>query len=125
MSRVRGRIEQILDFAAVRGWRSGENPARWRGHLDKLLPSPKKLNPVQHLAALPWAEAPGLWRELAGRTDMPALALRLLLLTAVRRGELLGARWDEVDREERCGQSLPAARSRTATTAYLFRPRRW
>ena len=58
LSRVRGRIEQILDFAAVRGWRSGENPARWRGHLDKLLPSPKKLNPVQHLAALPWPDAP-------------------------------------------------------------------
>ena len=100
LSRVRGRIEQILDFAAVRGWRSGENPARWRGHLDKLLPSPKKLKPVQHLAALPWSEAPGLWQELASRTDMPALALRLLLLTAVRRGELLGAGWDEIDREE-------------------------
>ena len=112
LSRVRGRIEQILDFAAVRGWRSGENPARWRGHLDKLLPSPKKLNPVQHLAALPWPEAPGLWRELADRTDMPALALRFLMLTAVRRGELLGARWDEVDREEAVW-TIPANRTKS------------
>jgi integrase len=67
--------------------------------LDKLLPSPKKLNPVQHLAALPWSEAPSLWQELAGRTDMPALALLFLILTAVRRGELLDARWEEVDHD--------------------------
>ena len=112
LSRVRGRIEQILDFAAVRGWRSGENPARWRGHLDKLLPSPKKLNPVQHLASLPWSEAPRLWQELADRTDMPALALRFLMLTAVRRGELLGARWDEVDREQAVW-TIPADRTKS------------
>jgi integrase len=97
LSRVRGRIEQILDFATVRGWRSGENPARWRGHLDKLLPSPKKLKPVQHQAALPWAEAPGFWQQLAGRTDLPAFFLRFLLLTAVRRGEALEGCWDEID----------------------------
>lgn len=92
-----GRIEQILDFATVRGWRSGENPARWRGHLDKLLPSPKKLKPVQHHPAVPWAMAPALWRQLARRTDLPALFLQFLLLTAVRRGEALEARWDEID----------------------------
>jgi integrase len=97
LSRVRGRIEQVLDFASVRGWRSGENPARWRGHLDKLLPSPKKLKPVQHHPAVPWAMAPALWRQLARRTDLPALFLRFLLLTAVRRGEALEARWDEID----------------------------
>jgi integrase len=97
LSRVRGRIEQILDFAAVRGWRSGENPARWRGHLDKLLPSPKRLKAVQHHAALPWADAPRLWQELAGRTDTPAQVLKLLLLTATRRGEALEACWEEVD----------------------------
>jgi integrase len=97
LSRVHGRIEQILDFATVRGWRSGENPARWRGHLDKLLPSPKKLKPIQHHAALPWSEAPSLWRALTDRADIPAHFLRFLLLTAVRRGEALEARWDEID----------------------------
>jgi integrase len=97
LSRVRGRIEQVLDFATVRGWRSGENPARWRGHLDKLLPSPKKMRPVQHHAALPWISAPGFWQQLCGRTDLPALFLQFLLLTAVRRGEALEARWDEID----------------------------
>jgi integrase len=98
MGRVRGRIEQVLDYAKVRGWRNGPNPAIWRGHLDKLLPSPKRLKPVRHHAALPWSQAPDLWRELASRTDMPALVLRLLLLTATRRGELLRAKWDEIDR---------------------------
>jgi integrase len=97
LSRVRGRIEQVLDFATVRGWRSGQNPARWRGHLDKLLPSPKKLKPVRHHSALPWAMAPVLWRQLANHTDLPGLCLRFLLLSAVRRGEALEARWDEID----------------------------
>jgi integrase len=97
LSRVRGRIEQVLDFATVRGWRSGANPAAWRGHLDKLLPSPKKLKPVQHHAALPWSEVPASWQQLVGRTDLPALFLQFLLLTAVRRGEALEARWDEID----------------------------
>jgi integrase len=112
LSRVRGRIEQILDFAAVRGWRSGENPARWRGHLDKLLPSPKKVNPVQHLAALPWAEAPSLWQELAGRPDMAALVLKLLLLTAARRGEVLEANWEEIDRDQALWV-VPASRTKS------------
>jgi integrase len=97
LSRVRGRLEQILDFATVRGWRTGENPARWRGYLDKLLPSPKRLKPVQHHAVLPWADAPHLWLDLAGRTDMPAQVLKLLLLTATRCGEALEAHWGEVD----------------------------
>jgi integrase len=97
LSRVRGRIEQVLDFATVRDWRSGQNPARWRGHLDKLLPSPKRLTPVQHHAALPWSEAPAFWQQLTGRPDLSALFLQFLLLTAVRRGEALEARWDEID----------------------------
>jgi integrase len=113
MGRVRGRIEQVLDYAKVHGWCDGPNPAIWRGHLDKILPSPKRLKPVQHLAALPWADAPRLWRALADRTDMPALALRFLVLTAVRRGELLGARWDEVDREQAVWV-LPANRTKSA-----------
>jgi integrase len=112
LSRVRGRIEQILDFATVRGWRSGENPARWRGHLDKLLPSPKRLKPVQHHAALPWADAPRLWGDLAGRTDMPAQVLKFLLLTATRRGEALEARWEEVDRSSAIW-TIPANRTKS------------
>ncbi len=112
LARVRGRIEQVLDFATVRGWRSGPNPAVWRGHLDKLLPSPKKLKPVQHHPALPWSDAPRLWRDLADRTDMPALALKLLLLTAVRRGEVLGARWDEVDHDQSVW-TIPANRTKS------------
>jgi integrase len=97
LSRIRGKIEQIIDFATARGWRTGENPARWRGHLDKLLASPKKLKAVQHHAALPWEDAPRLWQELAGRIDTPAQVLKLLLLTATRRAEALEARWEEVD----------------------------
>lgn len=112
LSRVRGRIEQVLDFATVRGWRSGPNPAVWRGYLDKLLPSPKKLKPVQHHAALPWSEAPGLWWNLADRTDMPAMALKLLILTAVRRGEVLEARWDEIDRDQSIW-TIPAERTKS------------
>jgi integrase len=97
-SRVRARIEAVLDFATARGWRSGENPARWRGHLDKLLPRPAKLKPVRHMAALPWSEAPTFWRELEARAGLSALVLKFLVLTAVRRGEALGARWDEIER---------------------------
>jgi integrase len=111
MSRVRGRVEAILDFATVRGWRTGENPARWRGHLDKLLPQPRKLKPVQHFAALPWSEAPAFWRDLDERTDTPAQALKFLLLTATRRGEALGARWEEIDREQAVW-TIPAGRTK-------------
>jgi integrase len=113
MGRVRGRIEQVLDYAKVRGWRDGPNPAIWRGHLDKILPSPKRLKPVQHHAALAWLDAPRLWGELTDRTDISALALRFLMLTAVRRGELLGARWDEVDRE-RAVWVVSASRTKSA-----------
>jgi integrase len=112
LSRVRGRIEQVLDFASARGWRAGENPARWRGHLDKLLASPKKLKPVRHLAALSWQQAPQLWQELAGRIDTPAQVLKLLLLTATRRREALEARWDEVDRANAIW-TIPAGRTKS------------
>ncbi len=103
-SRVRGRIEAVLDYAAARSWRTGDNPARWRGHLAKLLPSPKQLQPVKHLPALDWRVLPKFWTELSVCTDqgrgLSALALQLLLLTAVRRGEAIDARWDEVDINE-------------------------
>jgi integrase len=98
-ARLRGRIEKILDFATSRGWRSGENVARWKGHLSHLLPSAKKLRPAVHHEALDWRDAPALWAELAarGEADMPALALRFTIATNARRGEVLGAKWDEID----------------------------
>ena len=69
-SRVRQRIENVLDFAKVRGYREGENPARWRGHLDKLLPARSKVRQVEHLAALPYAELPPFWRACASATPL-------------------------------------------------------
>ena len=95
--RLKGRIETVLDFATARGWRTGENPCRWRGHLDQLLPNPKKLKPVQHLAAADWRTVPKLWRALEGQSGLPALAIRLIIATACRRGEILHGRWPEVD----------------------------
>jgi integrase len=95
-SRVRGRIESILDWAKVRGYRAGENPARWRGHLDHLLPSHRRLARVKHHAALPYADLPAFMRELRKREGNTARALEFTILTAARVGEALGARWDEI-----------------------------
>jgi integrase len=110
--RLKGRIEQVLDFATARGWRQGENPCRWKGHLSELLPNPKKLKPVRHHAALPWTELPALWRELAGLSGLPALALRLIIATALRRGEVLDGRWPEVDLAVR-NWTIPAERTKS------------
>jgi len=96
-SRVRGRIESVLDFARVRGWRDGENPARWRGHLDHILPRRAKVRAVEHHAALPWKQAGGFMLALAGQKGMATLALRFGVLTAARTGEVLSARWEEID----------------------------
>ncbi len=96
-SRLRGRIEAVLDFAAVHGWREGANPARWRGHLDKLFPRRGKVRPVEHHAALPWPEVGGLMAALRSREGVAASALEFAVLTAARSGEVLGARWSEVD----------------------------
>ena len=94
--RVRGRIENILDAAKVQGLRSGENPARWRGHLDHLLPK-RARHTRGHHAALPYAEVPAFMAALAGREAVAARALEFTILTAVRSGETLGATWAEVD----------------------------
>lgn len=96
-SRVRGRTEMILDFASARGWRTGENPARWRGHLDHLLPAPAKVKPVKHHAALPWQEIGEVIAQLGRRQGVAALAVRFLILTAARSGEVRDARWSEID----------------------------
>jgi integrase len=95
--RVRGRIERILDWAKVRGYRDGENPARWRGHLDHLLPARGKVRRVKHHAALPYAEIPAFVAALRGRDAVAARALEFGILTAARTSEVLGATWSEID----------------------------
>jgi integrase len=96
-SRVRGRIESIINWAKVRGYREGENPARWRGHLDHLLPARSKVRKVKHHAALPYAETPAFVAELHKRDATAARALEFAILTAARSSEVLGARWCEFD----------------------------
>ena len=108
-SRVRGRIEAVLDWATVRGYRKGENPARWRGHLDKLLPARSKIQKVEHHPALPYDEIGEFTAVLRDQEGIGARALEFLILTAARTGEIIGARWDEVDFEEKIWV-VPAAR---------------
>jgi len=96
-SRLRGRIESILDWAKVRGYREGENPARWRGHMDKLLPASSKVRKVEHYAALPYAELPAFVVALGEQGGIAARALEFTILTAARTGETIFARWNEID----------------------------
>jgi integrase len=96
-SRVRGRIEAVLDWAMARGYRRGENPARWRGHLDKLLPARAKVRKVKHHSALPYADAGDFMAELREVGGTAARALEFTILTAARTGEVIGARWTEID----------------------------
>ncbi|CCD86706.1 putative phage integrase [Bradyrhizobium sp. ORS 285] len=95
-SRLRGRIEAVLDWATVRGFRQGENPARWRGHLDKLLPARAKVRKVKHHAALPYDELPAFMTALRAQDGVAARALEFLILTAARTGEVIGARPEEI-----------------------------
>lgn len=98
-TRLRGRIESVLDWATVRGFRKGDNPARWKGHLDKILPKPGKLAKVVHHAALPVDEMGAFMRNLRKREGIAARALEVLILTAARSGEVRGMLWDELDLE--------------------------
>jgi integrase len=100
-SRVRGRIEAVLDYAKARRWREGENPARWRGHLDQMLPKRSKAQRVEHHAALPWREIGAFMQRLRQNSGMNARCLEFLILTACRSGEVRGARWDEIDLTQR------------------------
>lgn len=86
-SRVRGRIEKILDWAKVKGFRTGDNPALWRGYLDKIFPAPRKIQRINHHAALPYAEIPKFMSVLRSVSGRPARALEFLILTAARSGE--------------------------------------
>lgn len=107
-SRVRGRIETVLDWAAVRGFRRGENPARWRGHLERALPPRSKTQKVKHHAALPYQELPAFMAELAAVEGLSARALELCILTATRSSETLEARWAEIDLAEAVWTIPPA-----------------
>ena len=89
-TKLRSRIEAVLDQARVLGHRDGDNPARWRGHLDKLLAAPGKVRRVEHRAAMPYKDVPELMSRLRTRTSTDALALRFTVLTAARSGEVLG-----------------------------------
>jgi integrase len=96
-SRVRGRIENVMDWARARGYRTGENPARWRGHLDKLLATPGKIAKVEHHPAVPAAEVAAFYAALHVREGLAARALEFALLTAARSGEVRGAVWSEIN----------------------------
>lgn len=96
-SRLRGRIECILDWATVSQYRQGENPARWRGHLDNLLADPAKVAKVTHHPALPWQEISALMLAIRMREGIAARAIEFAILTAARSGEVRGATWDEID----------------------------
>ncbi len=95
--RVQGRIENILDYAAAHEYRDPLNPARWRGHLDKLLPRPSRVKKATHHPAMPYTEVPAFMTELSGNASVSAMALRFLILTATRTSEVLQAQWDEID----------------------------
>lgn len=105
-SRIRGRIERILDFAKVHGWRSGENPALWRGHLKNILPVRTRLTRGHH-AAMPYTDVPAFVLRLRRLEGTSARALELLILCASRSGEVLNAKWSEVDLEKRVWQVPP------------------
>ena len=108
-TRLRGRIESVLDWARVRGYRTGENPARWRGHLDMVLPTPNKIQKVEHHAALPFDEIGAFMVLLRKAHGMGARALEFAILTAARSGEVRGATWDEIDLSEKVW-TVPSSR---------------
>ncbi|MBL6457842.1 tyrosine-type recombinase/integrase [Belnapia sp. T6] len=108
-SRVRGRIEAVLSYATARNWRQGENPARWRGHLDHLLPRRSKVATVENHAALPWQQIATFMGALQGISATAARALEFTILTACRSGEVLGAKWSEIDMEAAVW-TVPASR---------------
>lgn len=108
-SRVRGRIEAILDWARARGYRDGDNPARWRGHLDKLLPARRAVQRTRKQPAMPHAELPEFMGELRGMNSISARALEFTILTAARTGEAIGATWAEFDLDGKAW-TIPAKR---------------
>ncbi len=112
-NRVRQRIEAVIDYASALGIRSGDNPARWRGHLDHLLPKPKKVRAVKHHPALPHAQIAFFMADLAQREGIAARALAFTILTAARSGETRGMTWGEVDLDAKVW-TIPAGRMKAA-----------
>jgi integrase len=108
-TRVRGRIESVIDWATARGYRQGENPARWRGHLENLFPKKSKVRRVEHHPALPYDEIGAFTASLRGQGGIGARALEFLILAAARTGEVIGARWDEFDLAQKVW-TVPAER---------------
>ena len=99
--RLRGRIEAVLGWATVMKLRSGDNPAAWGNHLENLLPKPSKVHPVKHHAAMPYEDLPAFMEELRAVEGVPARALEIAILTALRTGEVIGAEWPEIDLQKR------------------------
>lgn len=97
--RVQGRIENVLDFAAAHKYRDATNPARWRGHLDMLLPKPSRVKTIKHHPAMPYTDVPAFMTELSENSSVSAMALQFLILTATRTSEVLEAQWSEIDLE--------------------------
>ncbi len=108
-SRLRGRIESVLDWATVRKYRTGDNPARWKGHLDKVLPAPSKIQKVEHHRAIASDDLPHFMKELQQREGFAARALEFVIFTAARSGEVRGATWSEIDLEAKVW-TVPAER---------------
>jgi integrase len=100
-SRVRGRVEKVLDWATVQHYREGDNPARWKNHLDAVYPTKEKLAPVKHHAALPYRQLPEFMCNLRSTDGIAARAMEFMILTAARSSEVLNAKWSEIDREGR------------------------
>jgi integrase len=109
---VRSRVEMVLDHAAARGWRAGENPAKWKGGLAAVLPAESSFHSITHRVALPWAEVPGLVAKLPAEGDIAERCLRFIALTAVRSAEGRGCRWSEIDLNAKVW-TIPVARTKT------------
>jgi integrase len=109
--RVRNRIEGVLDWATVRGHRAGDNPARWKGHLDQVLPARGDIAKIQHHPALAYAELPQFMVDLERRESLGARALKFTILTAARTGEVIGATWNEIDLDN-ATWTIPAQRTK-------------
>ena len=112
-NRVRGRIEAVLDWSTVRGYRAGDNPARWKGYIENVLPPRGKIQKRVHHAALPFADLPEFMAALSQRDGVAARALEFTILTAARTGEVIGATWDEIDLKEKTW-TVPAGRMKAS-----------
>jgi integrase len=114
-TRVRQRMEAVLTWAAVSGFRSGDNPARWNGNLKEVLPNPSKITKVRHHPALPWQEVGGFMQDLRKRKGIAAKALEFAILTAARSSEVRGMEWAEIDFDS-CVWTVPEDRIKAGKT---------